>query len=169
MQNANLVYALEFLRVSKHQERQVVVRRKVLYVLLGPFMNSFASCYIHHTDWAYIDTMGKIVDCGPFVQFQIFVEKARSPSGIPLFLVDCRAAQAVRCREQLVLLLAGPVASGGHASCLPPLSEVLLYRATVLSLQFSSYEWAGSCNASWVSISIRRMPSPHLCPNFCLM
>lgn len=50
---------------------------------------------IYHTDLAYIDTMEKIVDCGLFVQFQFFVEKTMSPSGIPPFLIDYRATQAV--------------------------------------------------------------------------
>ena len=74
--------------------------------------------------------MEKIVDCDLFVQFQVYVEKAMSPSPSPHS--DCRTTQTVWCTEQFMLFLAGFVASGGYASCLPRPSDMLIWRAIVL-------------------------------------
>lgn len=59
-----LFMLLEIPRLSKHQERQEIVRR-VLYVLLGIFI-ARSLTHLHpfkyHIDLAYIDTLEKIVD-----------------------------------------------------------------------------------------------------------
>lgn len=58
--NANLVMLLELSRVSKYQQKQEVVRRRALYILLGIFFaRSFAYCK-YHTDLACPETLEKV-------------------------------------------------------------------------------------------------------------
>lgn len=72
--------------------------------------------------------MEKIVDCGLFVEFQIYLKKAVGPGMSPLFLIDCRTKQSMWYKEQLMLFLAGFVASGDNASCLCELSVTGLFK-----------------------------------------
>lgn len=92
-----LFMLLEIPRLSKHQEKQEIVRR-VLYVLLGIFIArplTHLHPFKYHIDLAYIDTLEKIVDWGLFVQFQIYMQKAKSPNLSPLFLNGCRRTNSL--------------------------------------------------------------------------
>lgn len=89
-----LFMLLEIPRVSKHQERQQeIVRRRVLYVLLGIFIArplTHLHTFKYHIDLAYIDILEKNVDWGLFVQFQIYMIKATGRNLSLLFLIGCR-------------------------------------------------------------------------------